>query len=257
MQPPAAAIEELAAAQSWLRITELLPNAPQSGVDTEYEWVEITNLGTAAASTEGMLLRDNRAETVIDAVVLGPGGSLVVAGALADTGSAAVVQRVPAIGNGLANSGDRLALVAADGSVVDALSYGSDTTYADPEQPIVAPRPGHSIERRFATDGTLVEVAHLEIPTPGVAVILPAGAADHDPPGEVAAETGFNAPGAEDAPDEHLTPIEESPVHGSMWAVLILLAVGTVGGVVAQRVVSVMRERPAPEAAATTDGTEE
>ena len=49
------------------------------------------------------------------------------------------------IGNGLGNSGDRLVLRDAAGRLVDAVSYGDDTTALSPAIPLVAA--GHSLER--------------------------------------------------------------------------------------------------------------
>jgi hypothetical protein len=50
------------------------------------------------------------------------------------------------IGNSLGNDGDRLALKDGAGSIVDAISWGKDTTVLDPA--IVDVPAGHSIERR-------------------------------------------------------------------------------------------------------------
>jgi len=151
-----------------VRITEVLPDSPEPGLDADYEWVEITNWGSEGASLAGLVLRDNAGAISLPDVVLPPRGVLLVAGALADVGAAISVQRVEEVGNGLGNAGDRLILESASGGVVDALSWGSESTYRDPEAPIPAPGPGRSIERRFADDGSYLGFAVLEVPTPGL-----------------------------------------------------------------------------------------
>ena len=68
------------------------------------------------------------------------------------------------IGNGLGNAGDRLSLVAASGRVLDAFSYGDDTTYVA-ARPIPAPGSGRSIERHF--EAGAFRDAEIAAPSPG------------------------------------------------------------------------------------------
>ncbi len=231
---------DLAATQQWLRITEVLPNASQPGIDTEYEWVEITNLGSEPVSTEGMALHDNRQPTFLDAFTLAPGASLVVAASLAEVDGAPLVQRVSAIGNGLNNTGDRLTLVAADGSIVDALSYGSDLAFAEAD-PIPAPPPGHSIERRFDVDGVLVESVIREEPNPGFAEMLPRG-------GEQVELDSINDTEGDEDTDEPSAPgglmaAAPRPEETSIWMLMLLVAGGVLGGAGLHRVMTIMRDR--------------
>lgn len=156
----------VADAQRAFRVTQLLPDPPNPGRDSEYEWVEISNLGAVAASVEGMTLRDNSGSVALPALVVPAGGSLVVASRLAEVPGVTAFRLPQTIGNGLGNSGDRLVLAAADGRQVDAFSYGEDTTYlAGPRIPV--PGTGRAIERLFAPDGTFRDARIVEQPTPG------------------------------------------------------------------------------------------
>ncbi len=151
-----------------IRITEVLPDALEPGLDSDFEWVELANLGTEGASLVGLVLRDNSGEVVLPDTVVPPGGAMLVAAPLADIASALALHRVPRVGNGLGNAGDRLSLETESGAVLDAFSWGSDSTYRDPESPIPAPGAGRSIERRFADDGSYLDFAILDVPAPGV-----------------------------------------------------------------------------------------
>jgi hypothetical protein len=79
------------------------------------------------------------------------------------------------LGNGLGNGGDRRALVAQNGALVDALSCGTDATYDDP--PLLAPGPGEALRRYFADDGSLLAVQLAVEPSPGRIEAPPAPAA--------------------------------------------------------------------------------
>lgn len=248
-------IAAVAAGQAWVRVTELLPNAVQPGIDADYEWVEITNIGPASVSLHGMQLEDNRDGLDVLAVVLAPGASLVIAAPLADVGSAAVVQRVPIIGNGLSNTGDRLALFAADGTLVDALSYGSDDTYA-PAERISAPRPGHSIVRVFASDGRLVEVRHAETPSPGFAEILDAAelaAAPAAGAGEAPGSSGGEDPGTTAESAQPRTASPGRTMEQSMWLTLLAGAGAAVAALAVHRVATTVRAHRAAGRAARGD----
>ena len=64
-------------AQRAIRITQILPDPAHPGRDHEYEWVELTNLGSAPVSVEGMTIRDNSGSVTLPALVVPAGGSLV------------------------------------------------------------------------------------------------------------------------------------------------------------------------------------
>ncbi|NOZ28797.1 MAG: hypothetical protein GXP39_12195 [Chloroflexi bacterium] len=133
-------------------IHELLYDASQPGPDAAHEWVELYNPGPGPISLAGWRLVDNTAEDVLPDVVLPAGGLLVVAadveafrGDFPDFDGALIPMPDGRIGGGLANDGDRLALLDPAGAVVDALSYGDDAAWLAPPAPDVAA--GHSLER--------------------------------------------------------------------------------------------------------------
>jgi hypothetical protein len=101
-------------------------------------------------------------------LLLPPGAVLVLGGVEADAAQAVLVRRLPeGISNGLGNGGDRLSLATEDGRLLDALSYGSDATFADGAPPAPAPGAGHSIQRVFADDGSLLRTVISDVPSPG------------------------------------------------------------------------------------------
>jgi hypothetical protein len=148
-----------------LRITELLPDSQEPGNDADFEWVEVTNVGTEAIPLAGIELRDNKGVVALPDLVLQPGVSLVLAGPRAVVPEASAFRPAGGLSNGLGNSGDRLALIAPDGRIIDALSYGSDTTYDNP--PLPAPGAGRSLRRYFGDDGTYAGFEVSDTPSPG------------------------------------------------------------------------------------------
>ncbi|MEZ4502068.1 MAG: lamin tail domain-containing protein [Dehalococcoidia bacterium] len=154
-------------AVGWLRISEVFPNPPEEGVDAAFEWVELANVGPQTISLDGIELQDNAGSVLVPSVLLQPGATLVLGGPQADAGGAILVRLLAdGISNGLGNGGDRLTLIA-DGRVLDALSYGSDRTYIDTQEPIGAPAAGASIRRLFADDGSLAGIEISSEPSPG------------------------------------------------------------------------------------------
>jgi hypothetical protein len=135
---PAAGVAQTA---NHLLISEVLYDAPQSGTDSPYEWVEIYNPTGAPVDLAGWTLRDSAAQDAIPAFTLGPGQYLVVAATAAgffanypgfDRNLVAIEN---AIGNGLGNTGDRVVLADGNGFEVDAMSYGTDAGVLDPPCP--------------------------------------------------------------------------------------------------------------------------
>jgi hypothetical protein len=191
-----------------LRVTELLPDPVEPGADADHEWIEIANVGHEPADMHGVLLADNQGAIVLPAVVLGPRQVLVIAGARAVVPEGAAYWPPGGFSNGLANGGDRLVLYMRDGTLIDALSYGSDATYDRP--PLVGPDPGKSLVRRFADDGTLASVAMDASPSPGILE-------------EPVAESALNQPAAATAG----SPAERN-FDGWAWITLALIAVGVI-----------------------------
>ena len=159
-----------------LLIYEVLYDALQAGQDAAYEWVEIYNPNDVPISLDGWRLADNSAEDALPAIMVPAGGLIVIA-----ANEAAFRQNEPAftgalvivadgrIGGGLGNDGDRLALLDPTGTIVDALSYGDDTTFLSPAAADVPA--GHSLERRDDQDtdtDTAADWTDRFPPSPGV-----------------------------------------------------------------------------------------
>ena len=174
--PPPAAPVYAASGDISLRITEVLPNPSEPGNDADFEWVEVANVGTQPVSLAGMLLRDNRGDVPLPDLILQPGAVLVVAGPRATVPEASAYWPPGGLSNGLGNAGDRLALVAADGRIIDALSWGSDAAYDNP--PLEAPAAGRSLRRYFADDGSLLAIEESAEPSPGLLETPPTSAAN-------------------------------------------------------------------------------
>ena len=208
-----------------LRVTALLPNPVQPGQDAEYEWVELTNVGRTPLRLGGFVLRDNAEEIALPDVELPAGGSIVVAGASAELDGAIALRLAGGLFNGLANGGDRLALFAPGGALVDALSWGADASYAEP--PLDAPAPGQVLRRRFAPDGAPLpaEAAPAAAPSGGA---TPAGAT----PG--AEETSTPPPSGGDASGG-------GGAGRAAWIALATLAAVSLGGVFAFRFRDLLR----------------
>ena len=130
------------------QITEVRAAAGRGSQDAAFEWVEIHNPGPAPIDLAGWTLADNRGEDAIPATTLAAGAYLIVGGseALADELPGDVQLVVMAdgrIGNGLANSGDRVLLIDPSGEAVDGVSWGSDRTIL-----VLAPPPsGQTLAR--------------------------------------------------------------------------------------------------------------
>lgn len=158
-----------------LRISEVLPDPIEPGQDGDYEWLELINLDRAAVSLEGLVLRDNAGQTALPNVTLEAGALLVIGGPRVTLEGGVPLHRLErSLSNGLANGGDRVALVAPGGAVLDALSYGSDRTYEGAPD---APGAGRSIARQFADDGSLLRVWVSDVPSPGRPNPLPSAPA--------------------------------------------------------------------------------
>jgi hypothetical protein len=166
-----------------LLISEVIYDPP--GAEPEGEWAEIFNPTGAPVNLGGWHLRDGTSQDALPDYTLQPGAYVVIAtsaatfraaypaytGGLLDLGSP--------IGNGLSNSGDALLLLDAAGTVVDALSYGSDTSIFAPACPDVGE--GHSLARvppGHDTD-TAADWVDQPVPDPGTAGASPAATPTH------------------------------------------------------------------------------
>jgi predicted ribosomally synthesized peptide with SipW-like signal peptide len=106
------------------------------GNDIKNEWVEIYNPTDSAVDISGWKICDGQACDTIPASSEIPSKGFTVITNKASTWDKwsipdGVIKIVlnSAIGNGLANTGDGVELRKADNTLVDAMSYGSDTTY--------------------------------------------------------------------------------------------------------------------------------
>lgn len=120
-----------------LRLSEVLADAAEPGLDRAYEWVELVNVGDEPVNTEGWRIGDDRALDPLPIVEVPPGGFLVVAGATAVLPAGVLVVRLAdgGIGAGLRNMGDAVRLVSPAGALVDAISWGDDGSVFSPPLP--------------------------------------------------------------------------------------------------------------------------
>lgn len=111
-----------------LRISEVLADPVEPGVDRAYEWVELVNTSSVVVSTAGWAIGDGSSVDVLPGVEVPPGGYVVVAAEAAVLPVNVLVVRAPdgTIGNGLNNAGDAIRLLSPAGEVVDALSFGEN-----------------------------------------------------------------------------------------------------------------------------------
>ncbi len=180
-------------------ISEVMYDPPQGGTDSAYEWVEFFNPGNEAISLAGWTLADNTNSDLLPMFTLPPGEYLVVAATAAGfaanypafTGNVTYLEGT--IGNGLANGGDRLHLLDPNGHIIDALSYGTDTSVFTLTRP--AGSEGHSIARVPSDRDSDTASDWLDQPAPN-----PGG------PGTAPAPTGTTTPTATGTPTLTPTP---------------------------------------------------
>ncbi|MCC6382052.1 MAG: lamin tail domain-containing protein, partial [Dehalococcoidia bacterium] len=145
-RPPAVG-SGLRRVEGGLRISEVCSDPAESGRDSDYEWVELVNVGRAPVELAGWLLGDSKTISALPAAAVPPGAYVVVA-------ATAAARRVPGalaieggtVGGGLNNAGDTVRLLNPAGAEVDAVSYGDDASVFD--RPPPAPGPGESLGLR-------------------------------------------------------------------------------------------------------------
>jgi hypothetical protein len=154
-----------------VKVNEVAFSPATAGEERDYEWVELFNPGPLPVSLAGWSLADNTRRTPLPAGTLQPGGFLVIAATdrfleIYPGAPELVATLDGTIGNGLANTGDRVLLLDAEGRLVDAMSYGRDDGIfaVPPEAPAHA-----SLERRpFGHDTDEAEdFSPNRRPTPG------------------------------------------------------------------------------------------
>lgn len=200
--PPAIISGQAPAGATTLRISEVLSDPAEPGRDAPYEWVELVNTGAAPVSLEGWSIEDTARRDLLPAVIVPPGGYVVLSGGSAALPPGVVAVPLPGgdIGNGLGNDGDLLRLVAPDGTVVDEMSYGDNTSVFDPAP--AAPPPGRSLGLRdpWSDSGGDAWALTLSL-TPGFANTFPTPAPS-SPRSGAATGTPANDPSAAPHVDE-------------------------------------------------------
>ena len=143
------------------------------GTKPTNEWIEIYNGTQAAVNVGGWKVEDSFTfDTIPQGIIVSPGKSLVIAA----TSTTRTLWGIPtdsfislgsSIGNGLANGGDRIVLKNASGAIVDAVSWGTNTSIFKPSA-VVVPY-GHSLARGSLTSDTnnASDWVDRTTPTPG------------------------------------------------------------------------------------------
>jgi len=161
-------------------INEVQYDPPQKGVDSEFEWLELLNCTTGTIDLGGWSIGDNSRTDPIPPTLLPPGGFIVIAAReeafytnFPEYDGSIVFMTHGRIGNGLSNTGDCLVLKDPTGKVIDALSYGDDSTIMSPPCPDVAE--GHSLERqpRGSDSDQAGDFVAASMPTPGIELAIP------------------------------------------------------------------------------------
>lgn len=165
------------AAGSWgthLIINEVYYDvAASKGADPGDEWIEIYNPTDSAVSLKNWSFTDNSASVIITAEKSVPAHGFALLSKNHSTWSlywsvpsgVETVELSHAIGNGLANAGDRVIFKDSSGKIVDQVSYGTDTTIFT----LAGVSDGHSLSRKnlgVDTD-TAADFIDNASPTPG------------------------------------------------------------------------------------------
>lgn len=147
-------------------INEIGYDPPQSGPDADFEWLEIYNPTDNTIELGGWTISDNYGSDPVPSLTLPDGGFVVIAATegfytnFLDFDGTIVFLQDGRIGNGLNNDGDCLILEDSMGNVIDAISYGDETSQSTYHSDVAA---GHSLERS-PPGGEFVDNS---APTPG------------------------------------------------------------------------------------------
>ena len=133
LQLPSTADQESEQAGVW--ISEVHPTAGQGRNDPAFEWFEITNSTDQPVSLSGWTIADNTASDPLGELIIPPRSSVVVGGSSEAVPAISATIEDGRIGNGLANAGDQLRLIDAQGNVVSAVSWGDDRTHSSVKSP--------------------------------------------------------------------------------------------------------------------------
>lgn len=202
-------------------INEVQYNPPQPGADAPFEWVELFNPTGGSIELRGWSIRDNYLDDTIPNLSIAPSGFAIVAATegfytnFPDVECPVVFIGDGAIGNGLSNDGDRLSLKDGAGTVIDAISYGSDASVMSPPAPGVSE--GHSVERSPAGGGFVDNPD----PSPCGGLILPVVTSSPTPIASLTATTigettalPESSPTATPTSAETASQPDETPAYG-------------------------------------------
>ena len=163
---PTPALTGTMAEEGDVLINEVEYNPPQSGPDADFEWMELYNPTDNTIELGGWTVSDNLGCDPVPSLTLLDGGFAVIATTegfytnFPDFDGTIVFLQDSRIGNGLNNEGDCLILKDSMGNVIDAFSYGSDSSQSHHHSGVGE---GHSLER--SPPGG--EFADNPSPTPG------------------------------------------------------------------------------------------
>ena len=123
------------------------------------EWVEIFNGSVSAVNLTGWSVADGIASDTLPAgMTIAPGAFVVITGTSTTRTLWNIPQNVQVaslgspIGDGLGNAGDRVILRDSSGTIVDAVSWGTNTSAFNPSVPVVPY--GHSMARATTSPDT-------------------------------------------------------------------------------------------------------
>nr|MCU0509519.1 lamin tail domain-containing protein [Anaerolineae bacterium] len=158
-------------------LSEVMYDPTQEGSDADWEWIELRNVADEPLTLSGWSLADSNSSDRLPEIAMGPGGFAVIAArldsfrAVYPDFAGVLIALEGSIGNGLSNTGDSVKLIAPDGAVVDAMSYGSDKSAFDPACKSV--KAGQSLGRLDASDtNTAADWVTQAEPAPGRPSVL-------------------------------------------------------------------------------------
>ncbi len=123
----------VAAASATIQISEVESTPPSGG--NAAEWFELTNVSGAPVTLTNWTITDNNSADIIPTITINPGQYVVIAADvpafLVDHPGFVGAVELPSnnVGGGLADGGDRLELRDNSAVLIDAMSYGTDTTH--------------------------------------------------------------------------------------------------------------------------------
>jgi hypothetical protein len=172
-------------ASTTILITEVEADPVTIGADTPGEWLELTNIAAQAVVLDGWTITDDQSSDVLPTFALAAGECIVLA---ADTtvfraahpGYAGRLVRVGSIGTGLANLGDVITLRDDGKTLVDCVSWGTNTSCMSPAPAVPAANSVATLQRATLadTDASGDWVIANETPCPGIV-----GVGDRPPSG--------------------------------------------------------------------------